>query len=88
VAKAASARYDKSCNIECRLCAVVVRVVAVSGQMLSRPMTRRWSSNFTAKVNVRSLLSAGRLLGAEILASDAWMMLIRKIAARLLKVKE
>ena len=28
VAKAASARYNKSCNIECRLCAVVVRVVA------------------------------------------------------------
>ena len=28
MAKAASARYNKSCNIECRLCAVVVRVVA------------------------------------------------------------
>jgi len=28
VAKAASARYNKSCNIECRFCAVVERVVA------------------------------------------------------------
>jgi hypothetical protein len=28
VAKAASARYNKSCNIGCRLCVVVVRVVA------------------------------------------------------------
>ena len=33
-------------------------------------MTRSSSSNFTAKVNVWSLLSAGRLLGAEIFARD------------------
>ena len=51
-------------------------------------MTRSLSSNFTAKVNVWSLLSAGRLLGAEIIASEVLNGADTQIAAPLVVVKE